>query len=95
MDHAIDAVIEIFTWVGLGAGILLAIVTVILKLADGTWLPARAIVEHSDDRSARPLVRRGRRRERSLSSTASRRMRSPARRWPTSSTGAERPTACA
>ena len=51
MDHAIDAVIEIFTWVGLGAGILLAIVTMILKLADGTWLPARAIVEHSDDRS--------------------------------------------
>ena len=51
MDHAIDAVIEIFTWVGLGAGILLAIVTVIVKLADGTWLPARAIVEHSDDRS--------------------------------------------
>ena len=51
MDHAIDAVIEIFTWVGLGAGVLLAIVTVILKLADGTWLPARAIVEHADDRS--------------------------------------------
>ena len=51
MDHAIDAVIEIFTWVGLGAGVILAIVTVILKLADGTWLPARAIVEHSDDRS--------------------------------------------
>lgn len=51
MDHAIDAVIEIFTWVGLGAGILLGLVALILKLADGTWLPARAIVEHADDRS--------------------------------------------
>jgi hypothetical protein len=51
MDHAIDAVIEIFTWVGLGTGVFLAIVTMILKLADGTWLPARAIVEHSAERS--------------------------------------------
>ncbi|MEU1970741.1 hypothetical protein ABZ477_03725 [Microbacterium sp. NPDC019599] len=48
MDHAIDAVIEIFSWVGIGAGILLGLVALILKLADGTWLPARAIVEHND-----------------------------------------------
>lgn len=51
MDHALDAVIEIFTWVGLGAGILLGLVALIVKLADGTWLPARAIVEHEDDAS--------------------------------------------
>ena len=48
MDHAIDAVIEIFTWVGLGAGILLGLVALILKLADGTWLQTRAIVEHGE-----------------------------------------------
>lgn len=51
MDHALDAVIEIFTWVGIGSGILLGLVALILKLADGTWLPARAIVEHGDDAS--------------------------------------------
>src|SRR3954470_15934617 len=51
MDHALDAVIEIFTWVGIGAGILLALVALIVRLADGTWLPARAIVEHGDDSS--------------------------------------------
>lgn len=49
MDHAIDAVLEIFTWVGIGAGILLALVTLVVKLADGTWLPTRAVVEHGTD----------------------------------------------
>lgn len=51
MDHAIDAVIEIFTWVGIGAGLLLGLLALILKLADGTWLPARAVVERSGERS--------------------------------------------
>ncbi len=41
MDHVIDAVIEIFSWVGLGAGVLLGVVALILYLADGTWLPVR------------------------------------------------------
>lgn len=45
MSNALDALIEIFTWVGLGAGLLLALAAVILLLADGTWLPARAVVE--------------------------------------------------
>ena len=45
MDTAVDAVIEIFTWVGLGAGALLAGVALILYLADGTWVPVRAVVE--------------------------------------------------
>ncbi|MFH8249358.1 hypothetical protein ACH3VR_03185 [Microbacterium sp. B2969] len=49
MEHAIDAVIEIFTWVGIGAGLLLGLLALILKLADGTWLTARAVVEHGDD----------------------------------------------
>ncbi|BAJ75643.1 leucyl-tRNA synthetase [Microbacterium testaceum StLB037] len=48
MSNALDAVIEIFTWVGLGGGALLAIVAVVLLLADGTWLPARAVVEEVD-----------------------------------------------
>ncbi|QIG39968.1 hypothetical protein G5T42_11135 [Microbacterium sp. 4R-513] len=51
MDHALDAVIEIFTWVGIGAGLLLGIIALVLRLADGTWLPVRAIVEHGEDSS--------------------------------------------
>ncbi|WP_295837061.1 hypothetical protein [uncultured Microbacterium sp.] len=48
MSNALDAVIEIFTWVGLGGGLLLAFAAVCLLLADGTWLPARAVVERVD-----------------------------------------------
>jgi len=48
VSNALDAVIEIFTWVGLGGGLLLAFAAVFLLLADGTWLPARAVVEHVD-----------------------------------------------
>jgi len=48
VSNALDAVIEIFTWVGLGAGVLLALLAVVLLLADGTWLPARAVVEDVD-----------------------------------------------
>ncbi|SDC49775.1 hypothetical protein SAMN05216418_2377 [Microbacterium enclense] len=49
VSNALDALIEIFTWVGLGGGLLLAVAAVILLLADGTWLPARAVVEHVAD----------------------------------------------
>ena len=45
MDHVIDAITEIFTWVGLGAGVLLGLVALILHLADGTWVPVRAVLE--------------------------------------------------
>jgi hypothetical protein len=48
LSNALDALIEIFTWVGLGGGSLLAFVAVFLLLLDGTWLPARAVVEHVD-----------------------------------------------
>lgn len=48
MSNALDALIEIFTWVGLGGGSVLAFVAVFLLLLDGTWLPARAVVEHVD-----------------------------------------------
>ncbi len=48
MSNALDAVIEIFTWVGLGGGGVLAMVAVVLLLADGTWLPVRAVVEEVD-----------------------------------------------
>ena len=48
MNTALDAVIEIFSWVGFGCGVLLVIVSLVMRLADGTWLPARAVIEDSE-----------------------------------------------
>jgi len=49
MDAAVDAVVEIFTWVGLGAGALLAGIALIAYLVDGTWVPVRAVVETTEE----------------------------------------------
>ncbi len=45
---AIDALLEIFTWVGFGAGAALAGVALLMYLLDGTWLPVRGVVEDTD-----------------------------------------------
>lgn len=47
-DHAIDALAEIFAWVGLGLGALFAGVALVMYLLDGTWLPTRAVVEKTE-----------------------------------------------
>ncbi len=46
--NALDAVVEIFSWLGFGVGLLLLIIAVILWAADGTWLPAEGWVDHDD-----------------------------------------------
>lgn len=51
MHTALDAILEIFTWVGLGAGLVLGILTLIIWAVDGSWLPARGVVDHEDDRT--------------------------------------------
>ena len=45
MSQAIDALAEIFSWIGFGVGALLAGIALIMYLLDGTWLPVRAVVE--------------------------------------------------
>ncbi|GAA3644038.1 hypothetical protein GCM10022200_30070 [Microbacterium awajiense] len=45
MDAAMNALLEIFSWVGVGLGLSVLLVALIARLADGTWLPARAVVE--------------------------------------------------
>ncbi|MEV4689175.1 hypothetical protein [Microbacterium sp. LWH3-1.2] len=45
MSQAIDALAEIFSWIGFGVGALLAGIALIMYLFDGTWLPVRAVVE--------------------------------------------------
>jgi hypothetical protein len=47
-SDVIGAIAEIFTWVGLGGAVLLGLTALIVKLADGTWLPARGVVEPDD-----------------------------------------------
>ncbi|WP_344064976.1 hypothetical protein [Microbacterium pumilum] len=48
MDNALDAVLEIFSWVGLGLGAVLAGLALVLYLFDGTWLPTRAVIEDAE-----------------------------------------------
>jgi len=45
VPQAIDALAEIFSWIGFGVGALLAGVALIMYLLDGTWVPVRAVVE--------------------------------------------------
>lgn len=47
MSEAIDALAEIFSWIGFGVGALLAGVALIMYLLDGTWVPVRGMVESS------------------------------------------------
>ncbi len=93
MSNALDAVIEIFTWVGLGGGLLLAFVAVFLLLADGTWLPTRAVVEHVDGgRVVRWFDADGGVNEAPLSAHDDAKIERPT--WPTSSTAGAASIAC-
>ncbi|GAA2008655.1 hypothetical protein [Microbacterium ulmi] len=46
--HALDAVVEVFTWVGLGAGLLALLVASLAQLADGVWVPTAVVLEDAD-----------------------------------------------
>ena len=47
MPQVIDALAEIFSWVGFGLGALLAGIALIMYLFDGTWVPVKAVIEES------------------------------------------------
>lgn len=49
MTTAIDILLEVFTWIGFGACVVLLIAFVVLWAADGTWLPVEAIVDRDGD----------------------------------------------
>lgn len=49
MGSTLDILLETFTWIGLGASVLIALVALILTLADGTWLPASAVLESTPE----------------------------------------------
>ncbi|WP_322411622.1 hypothetical protein [Microbacterium invictum] len=52
-DTAVNAVLEIFSWVGLGLGGLVLVVAGILALADGTWEPVTAMIDDDDEQGGR------------------------------------------
>lgn len=49
MTNALEAVVEIFSWVGLGVGSLVGIIALVALLADGSWVRVRGFVEHEAD----------------------------------------------
>ncbi|MFV0375104.1 hypothetical protein [Microbacterium sp.] len=49
MDTALDAILELFTWLGVCGAVLCGVCAVVLWVADGTWLPADAVVDHEPD----------------------------------------------
>ena len=87
MDAALDAVIEIFTWVGLRRGRAAGRRRAGRSISfDGTWVPVRAVVEDDRARQAGALVRRGRAAStRRISRHEQEHASSQARAWPTSS----------
>ncbi|NYF17582.1 hypothetical protein HDC37_002427 [Microbacterium sp. AK009] len=48
-DTAVNAVLEIFSWVGLGLGGVVLLVGVILALADGTWEPVTVMIDDDEE----------------------------------------------
>ena len=44
MPPALAVALEIYTWIGLGAAVLLGIAALIAWVADGSWVPVRAVV---------------------------------------------------
>ncbi len=47
-DAALNAVLEIFTWVGFGLGGALLLLCVILTLADGSWQPVTVLLDDDE-----------------------------------------------
>ncbi|MHC2998726.1 hypothetical protein [Microbacterium sp. HJ5] len=48
MDSTLDAIAEIFSWVGFGLGALVAGIALVMYLFDGTWLPTRGVLEDAE-----------------------------------------------
>ncbi|MEZ3162240.1 hypothetical protein AB1K54_17130 [Microbacterium sp. BWT-B31] len=48
MDHVLDAVLEIFAWVGIGAGVVFGILALVVRAVDGSWAPVHVVIEDAD-----------------------------------------------
>ncbi|MCT9821010.1 hypothetical protein N3K63_12045 [Microbacterium sp. W1N] len=52
MDHALDAVLEIFSWIGFAGAAFFGALWLVLWAADGSWLPVQAIVDRDGEHPA-------------------------------------------
>lgn len=53
-EAVLAAITEILMWVGLGAAVLFGGVALIVRLADGAWVPARAVIIPADETHGPP-----------------------------------------
>lgn len=62
-EAALAAITEILMWAGLGAATVFGLAALIARLADGTWLPVRAVIigdgdpDPADPDGSAPVVR--------------------------------------
>lgn len=43
--HAVDALLEAFTWIGFSLGFVFLLVSFVVHLVDGSWMPTRILLE--------------------------------------------------
>lgn len=48
MADVVGLIAEVFTWIGILGAVGLAFLALVARVADGTWVSARAVVEHTD-----------------------------------------------
>lgn len=51
MADVVGLIAEVFTWIGVIGAVGLAFLALIARVADGSWAPTRAVVEHGDEGS--------------------------------------------
>lgn len=51
MADVVGLIAEVFTWIGVLGALGLAFLALVARIADGSWAPTRAVVEHTDDGS--------------------------------------------
>jgi hypothetical protein len=49
MADVVGLIAEVFTWIGMLGAIGLAFLALVARIADGSWAPTRAVVEHTDE----------------------------------------------
>lgn len=49
VGHTVDVLLETFTWVGFLGAVAVGVVWLILLVADGTWIPAHAVIEPGEN----------------------------------------------
>ncbi len=49
MTSTLDAILDVFSWAGLGGAAAFGLALIVLWASDGTWLPTEGLVDHEAD----------------------------------------------